>query len=119
MRIASLPSGPLTYQQFTEAIQAPVFSTREIGAIIAKDPAMTAKILQLVNSAFFGTCRRTANPVDAVVYLGVDTMRALAESESVFHAFDGPLPTLSLIAALQEHCMSAATTGAEAARAMN
>ncbi|HYW38374.1 MAG TPA: response regulator [Terriglobales bacterium] len=119
MRVGSLPSAPLVYQQFTQALRLPDISAREIGTIIAKDPAMTAKVLQLVNSAFFDICRRTANPVEAVVYLGMDAMRALGQSVSVFSAFDGPQSTRSLIAALQEHCMSAAITAVAVARAMN
>lgn len=119
MRVVSLPSAPLIYQQFTQAIRSSDVSARQIGTIIAKDPAMTAKILQLANSAFFGTCLRTANPVEAAVYLEVDTIRALAQSGSVFWVFDGPLSTQSRIAALQEHSMSAALTGAAVAGAMS
>jgi putative nucleotidyltransferase with HDIG domain len=119
MRIGSLPSAPLVYQEFALALRSPDISARAIGAIVAKDPAMTAKVLQLVNSAFFGVCRRTANPVEAVVYLGVDVMRALAQSASIFSTFDGAQSTRSLIAALQEHSMSVAMKAGAVARAMN
>ena len=39
---------------------------------------MTAKLLQLVNSAFFGVRREVASPLQAVQLLGLDTVRALA-----------------------------------------
>ena len=55
--------------------------------VIAKDPAMTAKILQLSNSAFFGLRRRISDPRDAVLYLGLDTLKALALSVKVFSQF--------------------------------
>jgi HD-like signal output (HDOD) protein len=116
-RVASLPSAPQIYQQFAQAIQLSDVSPREIGTIIAKDPAMTAKVLQLVNSAFFGSCLRTANLAEAAVFLGVDAMRALAQTESVFWVSDGPLSVRCT--ALQEHCISAAKTSAAVAKAMN
>jgi HD-like signal output (HDOD) protein len=52
-------------------------SIDEIGSVIAKDPSITAKLLKLVNSAFFGLCRQVSSPADAASYLGIDTMKAL------------------------------------------
>jgi HD-like signal output (HDOD) protein len=48
---------------------------------------MTAKILQLSNSAFFGLSRRISDPKDAVLYLGLDTLKSLALSVKVFSQF--------------------------------
>ena len=45
---------------------------------------MTAKILQIVNSAFFGLGRRILNPQDAVAMLGYDTLKALVLSTKIF-----------------------------------
>ena len=52
--------------------------------IIGRDVAMTANIMKLVNSAFFGA-RRTITSVDrAVAYLGLDTLGALVLGHSLF-----------------------------------
>ena len=49
---------------------------------------MTAKILQLANSAYFGLQQHVASPQEAVIYLGFDTIRALVLSMQVFSQFD-------------------------------
>ena len=48
---------------------------------------MSAKILQLVNSAFFGLPRQVTSPVKAVQFLGFDTVKALVLSVKVFSMF--------------------------------
>jgi len=55
---------------------------------VASDPSMTAKILQLVNSAFFGIARRVSNPTEAVQFLGVGRVRSLVLSLHVFSCFE-------------------------------
>jgi putative nucleotidyltransferase with HDIG domain len=58
---------------------------------------MTAKILQLVNSAFFGLQRHVSNPTQAVTILGTDTVRSLVLSVHIFSQFDSSrMPSLSL-----------------------
>ena len=108
-RIHSLPSVPAVYTQLIQALQADEVSPQEIGRIISQDMAMTAKILQLVNSAFFGHRRSITNPTQAVIYLGADTVKALALSVSVFSQFDSRrIPSFS-IEALRDHGMAVAT----------
>jgi HD-like signal output (HDOD) protein len=58
---------------------------------------MTAKILQLVNSPFFGIRWRITNPSAAVAYLGIDTIQSLALSVQAFSRFDvGSVPGFSI-----------------------
>jgi HD-like signal output (HDOD) protein len=52
---------------------------------------MTAKILQLVNSSFFGLPGKVPSPLNAVQLLGSDTIRALVFSEHVFSKFQTDL----------------------------
>lgn len=87
-RIQSLPSIPLVYAQLMDALKRPDASPKQIGAIVSQDLAMAAKIVQLVNSSVFGLQRRIVDPAEAVVYLGVDAIRSLALSVSVFSQFN-------------------------------
>ena len=48
---------------------------------------MTAKILQVANSAFFGLRGQVARPNDAIFRLGLDVVKALVLSVQVFSAF--------------------------------
>lgn len=88
-RIKSLPSPPAIYYRLMHAVLAEGISASELGAIIAQDLGMTAKVLQLVNSPLFAPSRVISSPEQAVIYLGIDTVRALAITESVFCQF-GP-----------------------------
>jgi HD-like signal output (HDOD) protein len=85
------------------SLDNPDMSSREPGDIIAQDVAMTAKILQIANSAFFGLYRYVASPAEAAVYLGVDTIRALALSTGVFSVLQASGLAQNLIGQLQHH----------------
>lgn len=118
-RLRSLPSMPAMYVKLIEALQSPDASVREIGAIIEQDIGMTAKVLQLVNSSLLGISRRIAKPGEAVVYLGVDTVRALALSASVFTQFrSAGLPGFS-IESLQEHSLKVGAVARHIAKTLN
>lgn len=87
MQTESLPSLSNLYAEIIEALQSPSASIKKIGQIISKDLGMTAKILQLVNSAFYGFRRRISDPSEAAVILGLNTIKALALSYSLFSSF--------------------------------
>jgi HD-like signal output (HDOD) protein len=83
----TLPSIPSLYVEVMNKLADPDGCAQDVANIIAKDPAMTAKILQLSNSAFFGLRRRMSDPRDAVLYLGLDTLKALALTVKAFSQF--------------------------------
>jgi HD-like signal output (HDOD) protein/CheY-like chemotaxis protein len=85
--IRSLPSVPALYRELIEQLQQPDTGVEEVVNIIVKDTAMTAKVLQLANSAFFGLSRRITSPKDAVIYMGIDMIKALAMAVNVFSQF--------------------------------
>jgi HD-like signal output (HDOD) protein len=86
--IETLPSLPSLYVEIMEALQSPSSSLKEVGEIISKDLGMTAKILQMVNSAFFGLSRQVSDPSQAVNLLGIETIKALVLSIQIFSLFD-------------------------------
>ena len=88
-QIESLPTLPALYKEVMDELQSGDPSIKRIGAIISKDVAMTAKILQLVNSAFFGLPRRISNPADACSLLGIETIEALVLSIQIFSQLRG------------------------------
>jgi len=82
--IESLPGLPALQQELMSKLQLPNVSPNLIGETIARDIGMTAKILQLVNSAFFGLRRHIVNPTDAVKLLGLETIKSLVLTMQVF-----------------------------------
>jgi HD-like signal output (HDOD) protein len=53
---------------------------------------MAAKLLQVVNSAFFGVGRRVANPEEAATLLGMETLKGLVLVTGIFHQFKSSPP---------------------------
>lgn len=87
-RIESLPSLPEIYAKLLAEIQSPCSCLRRVGELVERDVGMAAKILQIVNSAFFGLPRRVVNVQDAVALLGLDTLKTLVLSTKIFSQFD-------------------------------
>jgi HD-like signal output (HDOD) protein/CheY-like chemotaxis protein len=87
-RMDRLPSLPDLYHKMVEKMGDPECSIDEIGELIARDISMTARILKLVNSAFFGLRYRVSSPNEAVNYLGLDTIKALVLSINAFAQFE-------------------------------
>lgn len=79
-----LPSLPILYDKIIDVLNSPDASMRKVGEIISMDIGMTAKVLQLVNSAYFGLRRHINTPVEAVVYLGMEQIKALVLSVHIF-----------------------------------
>ena len=105
-RLESLPSLPEIYAELLAEIQAPNSSFRRVGDLIARDVGMTAKVLQIVNSAFFGLARRILNPQDAVAMLGYDTLKALVLSTKIFSQFDAKRVRCLDLNALWQHSLN-------------
>jgi putative nucleotidyltransferase with HDIG domain len=82
-----LPSIPAVYLKILSALEDPECPAQRIGEIVATDPGLTAKILQMVNSAFFGFAREVSNAEEAVMLLGVSNIRALALTAHLFSSF--------------------------------
>ncbi len=86
-QMQTLPSLPALYDELIAELQAPNASIQKIGAIITRDPGMTAKILQMVNSAFFGLRRQITNPAEAASLLGLDTVVTLVLTIQIFSQY--------------------------------
>lgn len=82
-----VPSPPVSYFQVLDEIQSPDASVERVAQLIAQDPAITAKVLQLANSAVFGLRLEVIQPLEAVAYLGLDTTKAIVLLAHTFSSF--------------------------------
>jgi len=104
-----LPSIPTLYTEIIQVLRHPETTIDEVGEIISRDIGMTAKILKLVNSAFFGLGREISTPAEAATYLGLDTIRSLVLSINAFSQF-GPLKVEGFsLNALSDHSLQTAS----------
>ena len=108
-QIESLPSLPAIYSEIIEEMHSEDPSIKKVGDIISKDLSMTAKILQVVNSVFFGLPRKISSTQEAVVLLGLETIRALVLSVKIFAEFSQKKFSWFNIDELFSHSISVST----------
>jgi putative nucleotidyltransferase with HDIG domain len=86
-RVQNLPTPPIVFSQICNLINDPEASAYDVAGLISEDPALTAKILKLTNSSFYGIPRTITNVKQATVILGLEVVRSLVISASVFDMF--------------------------------
>jgi putative nucleotidyltransferase with HDIG domain len=84
MATTALPSRPGVYMELNQVLSSPDWEPHQVSAVLERDVAMSAKVLQLANSALFGLTSTVTSVRDAVMYLGVDTIRSLALTAEAF-----------------------------------
>lgn len=104
--INALPSLPKIYAQLNDALVNVETTAVDIAAIVEQDMTICAKILQLVNSAFFRTAREVSSIEQAVVHLGTNMIKQLVLATEVFNSF--PSASSSALVAIQEHSLTVA-----------
>jgi HD-like signal output (HDOD) protein len=86
-QIETLPSLPNLYMEIIEKLNQEDTALSDIAAIIKKDVSMSAEILKLVNSSFFGFFNKISNIEQAVSLLGLNMIKTLVLSIKVFEQF--------------------------------
>jgi putative nucleotidyltransferase with HDIG domain len=87
-QMKKLPSPPNLYFKIVAELQSPDSSIENIGSMVAQDPVLSAKLLQVVNSAVFGLQLQVVSAAEAVMYLGMETTKALVLLAHTFSYFD-------------------------------
>ncbi len=88
-KINQLPILPRVTQALNKALSQPNPNMKDIGMIIEQDIAISAKVLQMVNSAFFGLAHDVSNVRTAMNYIGINMIKNLAQHVEVFPPFNG------------------------------
>jgi HD-like signal output (HDOD) protein len=105
-RVERLPSVSSIYLDLTAVLARSAPSLDDVVHVVERDPAMCLKLLQVVNSAFFGLSRRVAAMRDAIAYLGIELVKSLVLAAQIFAAADGAQGIdRSELAAIQRHSM--------------
>jgi HD-like signal output (HDOD) protein len=84
-----LLSLPQTLAEVLRVTKSENSSAQELASVLMRDPALTAKILRIANSPFYGVGREITTMTQAVVTLGLRTVTALTLSSSVYKLVDG------------------------------
>lgn len=108
-RIRVLPAMPRTYARLQELLAEEDVTVKDIARVISADTAIAARVLQIVNSAFFRLARRITNIEQAVTYLGFAAVRNLVMCAEVFSQWRASTARPSVnLEAMQTHALRAA-----------
>ena len=86
-RTAALTSLPRAYHRIGEMLDDPRYGPADIGKVIRYEPALTARLLRMVNSAYFGLATRVDSVPLAISVLGTRALHELVLATSVASAF--------------------------------
>ena len=86
-QVSNLPTLPHAACLIMDRINNPKTSSSDIASIVSQDVSLTAKILRLANSAYYGIPRTIANINEAIVILGFRVIYTVVLSQTVFDMF--------------------------------
>ncbi len=84
-----LPALPTIFAEINEAVQNPRCSGKDIAAIVSKDPSLSATLLKIVNSAYYGFSEKVESLQFAAMALGTRQVGSLALGVTVVNYFKG------------------------------
>ncbi|MDR2350059.1 MAG: HDOD domain-containing protein [Deltaproteobacteria bacterium] len=83
-RIKNLPTVPGIVAKISRIVENPETSVNDVGRLISQDQVLSAKVLRMANSAFFGMSRKISSISQALVILGFEVVKGLVLTSSVF-----------------------------------
>ncbi|MBK8237353.1 MAG: response regulator [Deltaproteobacteria bacterium] len=92
-----LPAAPHIYREIRAELDRGDPAIARVAVIAAKDPALTARLVHVANSPFFGGGRRITGAIEAIQRLGLPVLEALAVAAAFEHA-DGSSRELDVVA---------------------
>jgi HD-like signal output (HDOD) protein len=87
--VEHLPTPPLVFTQICKVVNNPNTSAYDVAAILSEDPAMSAKVLKITNSAFYGLSGTVTSVKHAIVIIGLEGLKSLVISTSLIDMFKG------------------------------
>ncbi len=98
-----LPSPPAVFQELVAAADNPDIDAKGLAKVIERDVALSAKILQLSNSAYFAPKSRITSLERGVMFLGIRVIRSLILTEHIQRDFVGPPAVQRWLTQLNDH----------------
>ena len=105
-----VPSLPMIFTRIDESVNNPRSSLADIGKIISEDSSLTARLLKIVNSAFYSFPSKIETISRAVTIVGTQQLRDLALATSVMKLFQGIPPELMDMEAFWKHSIGCGVT---------
>jgi len=107
-RLDEIPTLPGLFRKIVAVLDDDQASVRDLASIISDDQALTAKILKLANSAYYGRFRQVSTVEEAVMVVGFNEVKSASLSTTVFGKFSKKIP-METLAGLWVHSLASAT----------
>jgi putative nucleotidyltransferase with HDIG domain len=111
-RIQSLPTLPPVVRKLTTMVESPDVTAQDVGKLISTDQVLSAKVLRLVNSSFYGFPGRISSISHAIILLGFNVIKGVVLSASVFEIMEKSM------VGLWEHSLGSAIISGAIARSL-
>lgn len=112
-KVNGLPAMPQLYSKLRKMLADERCNMTDIANVIKQDAGMCAKILQLVNSAFFRLSRPLSRIEEAIGYLGLEAVHRVVLVGELFDEKSAPKGTVKLLTDLRTHSMVTATIASQ------
>lgn len=106
--IENFPSIPSVYLELSQKLKAGEPSLQEIGEIVIRDPSLVIKLLQIVNSPYYGLPMPVTDPQKAVALLGLDVVKGFVLTSGLFNQYEKKKIANFKIDALWQHSLKTA-----------
>lgn len=107
-KVNDIPTLPIVATRVTELINDPNSSSGDIADVLKKDQVLTAKVLKLINSPYYGIPGEVTDVKRALAYLGFNTLAQLVLSVSVISMFPDNHNTNFSMHAFWKHALGTA-----------
>lgn len=111
--VNNLPTLPGVVQKIRTMVDSPTISAVDVGRVISSDQVLSARVLKLINSAFYGFPGRISSVSHGIVLLGFNVVKGLVLTASVFDMM------AERMVGLWEHSLGTAITSLILARRVN
>ena len=88
-RVGDIATLPAVTVKIIEIVENPKSTARDLHDVIKNDPALSTKVLKVVNSAFYGLPGQVASVDRAIVLLGLSAVKNIAVASSIARMFKG------------------------------
>ncbi len=116
----SLPTLPHIINQVLDQIDSPQSDAKDFQNIISQDPILTAKVLKMSNSAYYGFSREIVTLSEAVIVLGLETLKSLVIAASAYKSLNKEFKSYTLNKGdLWNHSLATAISARYLAKELN
>ncbi len=101
--LSYLPPLPEIYLELSKKIKDPDSSLNDLAKIISRDPSLSADILKMVNSAYFGLSGKVYKISQAIGFMGIDLIKDIILTSAVFKNLKGSPTQIEMIKKIYNH----------------